>query len=264
MSTVSTAGEATPAASDATLAPTDWPPSRDTLEEILSYWFARVPQWADLSVELDMDQYRQVMGAIPDPAAKDIYAARSLKYKPLIEEILRLGLTGADVAKEARDGRSALALLILLDQHPRTIWRKDDAHVVYAQTDPIVLQLVKEHIMPRKLYEDSAIGGKANPIAIGHIALGFMHHEDVEDNRTSLQMFKDAVEWAAPTRQAFKGGIDFAQAHLDVLVQFGRCKCTVEQAKLTPADPYRNDCLKRAWTDEEKAWQAEGGAFWMK
>jgi uncharacterized protein (DUF924 family) len=124
------------------------------------------------------------------------------------------------------DAEGALALLLLLDQIPRNVFRRS-AHA-YA-TDGLA----------RHYAERALARGHDAQVDVGLRAffyLPFEHSEAIADQERALDLFAglpgDAARWA--------------QLHHDIIRRFGRF-------------PHRNAALGRASTAEERAFLAEGG-----
>ena len=126
----------------------------------------------------------------------------------------------------------ALALMVLLDQIPRNVFR-DSGHA-YA-TDPLALH-----------YADRAV-------ALGHdprvdapmrvfFYIPFEHSESLADQDRSVELA------AAIEGEAGSAYLDYAQRHRDVIARFGRF-------------PHRNRALGRISTPEEQQWLDAGGGF---
>lgn len=122
-----------------------------------------------------------------------------------------------------------LALLILLDQIPRNLFR-GSAHA-YA-TDSLA-----RHYAQRMIDAGSDRGFDA--ALRGFIYLPFEHSEDIGHQQLSVRLFADV------DNAVYR---DYAQAHLEVIERFGRF-------------PHRNRALGRVNTDEEQAWLDAGGGF---
>ena len=122
-----------------------------------------------------------------------------------------------------------LALLILLDQIPRNIFR-GSGHAF--ATDPLALYYAEGMIAAG---HDRSFGDDLR----GFVYLPFEHSEDIADQRRSVELFAsvDNAEYR-----------NYAQAHLDVIARFGRF-------------PHRNRALGRRNTAEEQAWLDAGGGF---
>ena len=123
----------------------------------------------------------------------------------------------------------ALALLLLLDQMPRNLFR-DSAHS-YA-TDPLA-----RHYATRGI--DAGCDRQVNPALRVFVYMPFEQSEDIADQERSLELHhalpgKDADRWALP--------------HQGVVRRFGRF-------------PYRNRALGRSNTPEEQAWLEAGDGF---
>ncbi len=128
---------------------------------------------------------------------------------------------------DSADG--ALALLILLDQIPRNIFR-GSAHAF--ATDPLALYHARRAV-------DAGLDARVDPTLRAFVYLPFEHSEDIADQRRSVALF-DAL--------GNDGYAKYARAHLDVIEKFGRF-------------PHRNRALGRINTPEEQAWLDAGGGF---
>ncbi len=122
----------------------------------------------------------------------------------------------------------ALALVILLDQLPRNVFRKS-AHA-YA-TDSLA-----RHYAGRAV--DAGFDGEVDPALRVFFYMPFEHSEDIADQQRSL---------------ALTGAVDetymkYAQLHHDAIARFGRF-------------PHRNRELGRETTPEEQAYLDAGGGF---
>lgn len=122
-----------------------------------------------------------------------------------------------------------LALLILLDQIPRNIFR-GSAHAF--ATDPLARHYAEQMIAAGhdREFEDDLRG---------FVYLPFEHSENMADQQRSVELFAsvDNAEYR-----------NYAQAHLDVIARFGRF-------------PHRNHVLGRINTPAEQAWLDAGGGF---
>lgn len=125
--------------------------------------------------------------------------------------------------------QGALALLILLDQIPRNIFR-GSGHAF--ATDPLALHYARRMVGAGL---DQAIDAELRAFAY----LPFEHSEDLADQHRSVALF-DALGNAGYAR--------YARAHLEVIERFGRF-------------PHRNRALGRDSTPEEQAWLDAGGGF---
>ena len=123
----------------------------------------------------------------------------------------------------------ALALLLLLDQMPRNLFR-DSAHS-YA-TDPLA-----RHYATRAI--DAGFDRQIDPALRVFFYMPFEHSEDMADQERSL-----ALHRALPGKAADR----WAVLHHDVIRRFGRF-------------PHRNRALGRSNAPEEQAWLDAGGGF---
>ena len=134
-----------------------------------------------------------------------------------------------DLAEWELQPCGALALLILLDQFPRNMFR--GTRRVYA-TDPTAV-LIAERAVERGF--DTAV----EPELRRFFYLPFMHSEELRDQDRSV---------ALNTALGGDDVIAWAHHHRDIVARFGRF-------------PHRNAILGRESTADEQAYLAEEGAF---
>jgi len=127
------------------------------------------------------------------------------------------------------DAEGALALLILLDQIPRNIFR-GSGHAF--ATDPLAL-----HVATRAI--DAGFDAQVDPLLRMFFYLPFEHSEAMADQDRALELF---------TALGDANLLGYAQVHRDVIARFGRF-------------PHRNAALGRVNTPEEQTWLAAGGGF---
>jgi len=146
----------------------------------------------------------------------------------------------------ARDGaldgwaetpEGALALLLLLDQFPRNLFRGSaEAFASDAHARAVARAVVLGRGMDRTL----------TPMQRIFLYLPFEHGEAMADQDLSVALFeglRDTPGLAAPG-----SAIDYAWRHREVIRRFGRF-------------PHRNAVLGRESTPDEAAWLAAGGGF---
>jgi uncharacterized protein (DUF924 family) len=146
-----------------------------------------------------------------------------LRFEPVHHAAARGAYDGwADEGPEA-----ALALLLLLDQFPRNLYR-DSAHAW--ATDP------KARAVARRAVDRGWMNG-VEPELRGFFLLPFEHSEDLADQELCLTL---AAELGDPDL------IKWAGIHHEVIARFGRF-------------PHRNPALGRVTTPEEQLFLEEGG-----
>jgi len=138
--------------------------------------------------------------------------------------------------QEVRDGLHAdwektakgmLALIIVLDQFPRNMFR---GTAEAFSTDPQALALTKRAI-------DQGMDQQIGPNLRAFVYMPLMHSEDPKDQLHCVEVFR-----------AFgnANNLAFAELHADIIRKFGRF-------------PHRNTVLGRRTTAEEAAFLADGG-----
>jgi len=186
------------------------------MRDILGFWFAEGP-----------DQFRQAW--FTKDAAFDAEIAR--RFATLVGPAREGAL---DAWAETPEG--VLALLILLDQFPRNLFRgTPDAFA----SDAHALAVARRVVIQRRL--DLAL----TPTQRVFLYLPFEHAESLEAQDLSVALFEGLRDWgphAAPG-----GTIAYAWAHRAVIARFGRF-------------PHRNAVLGRESTAAERAYLAQPGA----
>lgn len=124
------------------------------------------------------------------------------------------------------DARGWVALIVLLDQVPRNVFRGNPQSFA---ADPVALASAKQ-LEASPLHEELITVEKL------FAYLPFEHSENIHDQTKSVALFEaidhheQKAEW-----------IEFAVLHRDIVAKFGRF-------------PHRNAILGRKSTPEEKAW----------
>lgn len=116
-----------------------------------------------------------------------------------------------------------LALIILLDQMPRNMFRDQPASF---ETDGRALQLSKQAILKE-------FDVDLHPIQRWFMYMPFEHSENMRDQDISVELFAD-LQQQLPDSQV----LDYAERHRDIIARFGRF-------------PHRNKILQRKSTPEE-------------
>jgi uncharacterized protein (DUF924 family) len=130
----------------------------------------------------------------------------------------------------ARTAEGALALVLLLDQFPRNLWR-GSAHAF--STDSLARVAARRAIA---LGHDAATEAALRSF----FYLPFAHSEDVADQDVGVAL------WMALEKDGGESA-KWAHLHRDIIARFGRF-------------PHRNRCLGRETSDEEQAF-LDGGGF---
>jgi len=129
----------------------------------------------------------------------------------------------------AREPHGRLALILLLDQFRRNIYR--NTAEAFAM-DRAALKLCVEGAMEKK---DQGLA----PIQRAFFYMPLQHAESAKVQAKSVELFTKLAEAVSPTyRQTFETITQFAELHRDIIDQFGRF-------------PHRNKLLNRPNTPQE-------------
>jgi uncharacterized protein (DUF924 family) len=176
-----------------------------TIDEVLEFWIEAGPdQWFSRDEGFD-EACRQRFLATYEAAAR------------------------GDLAEWELDPRGALALLILLDQFPRNMFR--GTRRAYATDSTAVL--TAERAIERGF--DQAV----EPELRRFFYLPFMHSEEMPHQERSVALNEALGE---------EDSIHWARHHRDIIARFGRF-------------PHRKEILGRESTADERAYLADQGAF---
>jgi uncharacterized protein (DUF924 family) len=155
------------------------------------------------------------------------------------EEIRRRFLTLLDEAAAGRlDGwadrpESLLALIVLLDQFPRNLFRNTPRAFA---TDARALALAQQAVA-------QGFDAQLMPVARAFIYLPFEHCEELDTQDRAVTLFAALAKHS----EKFASYLDYAERHRDVIRRFGRF-------------PHRNAILGRTSTPEEIEFLARPGS----
>jgi uncharacterized protein (DUF924 family) len=174
-----------------------------TPAEILAFWSeAGSDRWYTKDGAFDDEVRRRFLGLWQDAAA------------------------GKLSSWEASD-EGALALVIVLDQFPRNMFRSDIR--TYA-TDPLAREIAARAI-------DRGADARIDPLLLEFLYMPFMHSEHLPDQLRCVELFR---------KSGNANNLKYAEDHADIVRRFGRF-------------PHRNRILDRVTTPEEQAFLDEGG-----
>lgn len=208
---------------------------------LLEYWFATLDDAAplDRAAEPFRTCYQRWYGK--DPA---IDAEIRTRFESLLHETARDGRRLNDVITAFRNApHGLLALVILLDQLPRNMYR--DTPQMYAH-DPLALAVSLAAI--REYEHDESLP----TVRRMFLYVPLMHVENSTIQEYMLAQFDDLVERARTrspqNRGFFELARDYARRHVEVVARFGRF-------------PHRNAILSRQSTAEEEAYLVDSPGF---
>ncbi len=149
-------------------------------------------------------------------------------------EAAHMAAARGEMAAWAEDAEGVLALLILLDQFPRNMFR-GTGHAF--ATDPLALSIARKAV-------DAGLDQQVETDVRLFFYLPFEHSERLEDQERCVEL-SQALRAAAG--ESAQGVLDFAIVHRDIIARFGRF-------------PHRNGAFGRETTPEEQAF-LDGGGF---
>lgn len=191
-------------------------PGAGSWEDVLAFWFG----WPD---EPDYGQYRKAW-FVKDPAFDAVIRERFLGTWQQASQGTLLDWTATP--------RSTLALIVVMDQFPRNLFRGDARSF---STDSAALQTARNLV-------DAGLDAGLLPVERAFVYLPFEHAEDPVVQERSVRLFT-----ALEAHPAGPQMLDYALRHRDVIARFGRF-------------PHRNAALGRTSTPEELAWLAQPGS----
>lgn len=184
-------------------------------EEILEYWFGHVEETIQPSehrTEIWFGDKKEIDDQISEKFVVDLHKATATQY-----------------SEWEKEPRGTLALIILLDQLSRHIYR--DTPRAFAQ-DQKALDLCLYGIQHEF---DHAL----SLIERVFFYIPLMHSENIEMQATAIRAYQILVNLAFPeTRSIYENFLNYAVKHYEVIKQFGRF-------------PHRNEILGRSSTNEE-------------
>ena len=191
--------------------------------EVLDFWFADSLTNSDTLAERraiwfmggsDVDQLiTEMFGTLPDVA-----------------------LAG-ELQHWTTDTRNALALVLVLDQFPRNIYRNTARAYHY---DSAGLDLAVKII-------DQSLNLDLHPIEQSFLFLPLQHSEALDDQTRAVQLYETlTTQSSGAYREGAKNSLNYAKRHCDIIRRFGRF-------------PHRNAILGRDSTEAEIDFLAAGG-----
>jgi uncharacterized protein (DUF924 family) len=141
-------------------------------------------------------------------------------------ELWQKAVAGELSSWEASDD-GALALVIVLDQFPRNMFRGD---ALTYSGDHLAREAARRAI-------DRGVDARIDPALLGFLYMPFMHSEHLPDQFRCIELFRKAGN---------TDNLKYAEQHADIVRRFGRF-------------PHRNRILGRATTPEEQAFLDTGG-----
>lgn len=198
---------------------------REKIDEVLGFWFGEIENGFP---KTDRESLWWQGGEALDVEIQHLFGSQ-------VSQALNRNL---DAWLETPRGR--LALVILLDQFTRNIYRGTaDAFA----GDPIALSMVKDGL---DMGHDIAL----EPVERLFFYMPLEHSENIDDQNLCIEnLEKVRAEVGQGYRAKVDSAIDFAVLHRDVIAQFGRF-------------PHRNQVLGRKSTDKELAYLNQSHSSW--
>lgn len=181
-------------------------------QDVLKFWFGEKPavrtEWFQKNPAFDEEIRKKFLG---------------------VYELARDG----KLAHWKKDPESLLALIIVLDQFPRNMFREDARSFA---TDPLALRYASEGVARR--FDKQVL-----PLQRLFYYLPYEHSEKWVNQKKSVELFKNLGR-----ELGNQGFTEYAIKHRNVIKKFGRF-------------PHRNKVLNRKSSVREQKWIAGGGGF---
>jgi uncharacterized protein (DUF924 family) len=184
------------------------------VDEILEFWFGR-------EGEPGYGEFREAWFR-KDPEFDRLIRDR---FEPLYE-----AAAAGDLDGWRENARSCLALVILLDQFPRNMFRGDPRSYATDRKAQEMAQYAVDHALDRELPAFQRM----------FLYMPFMHSEDLEHQRRSVELFRGLGDGGTDSS-------DYAVRHMEIIERFGRF-------------PHRNEVLGRQTTPEEAEFLTQPGS----
>lgn len=196
----------------------------DAIDAVLGFWFG--PAGDERTVAARQGR----LWWSKDP---DVDAAIADRFESLADAAAAGGLDGW------ADGPAGLlALVLLLDQFPRNIWRGTARAFA---GDASALRLAETAV-------ERGWDQRLRPIERVFVYLPFEHAESIADQERSVALFAALAEpRAGAPGDPFAGFLDYARRHRDIIARFGRF-------------PHRNAILGRPSTTAEAEFLKQPGS----
>ena len=193
--------------------------------DVIGYWLGPVPKHPDELEPFSRRWYR---------VDADVDAEITQRFGQAVEQA-----RSGDLLHWGEEAWGALALVILLDQFGRNIYRDSDLAFV---GDPLA-RAVAVRALDRGFDRELSVPGRA------FLYHPFEHSEHLADQARSVALFERLAEEAEPAWRDFAASfVGYATAHRRVIERFGRF-------------PHRNAALGRESTAEEREYLEAGGGF---
>jgi uncharacterized protein (DUF924 family) len=203
-------------------------PTMDDAKKVRDFWFGKTP----LSPEQLPRRVDLWFGNASDEVRRSVDDTLRARFGALVERALN-----GELAQWADGPRRRLSLVLLLDQFPRNIHR-GTARAFAGDEQALGLTLSGMQ---------SAADAALNPVERIFFYMPLQHSESLEVQEESVAAYKRlASEAPEAIRAVFKGCLEFAEKHREVIRRFGRF-------------PHRNTLLGRPNTADEQAYLREGG-----
>jgi uncharacterized protein (DUF924 family) len=196
----------------------------ETPESVLSFWFG------DGDDDARIAKTQSALWWGKNPETDRMLAQR---FGNMLEAV-RSGALASWMEKP----RDALALTLLTDQMPRSIYR--GTPLAFA-SDTVALAVARQGI-------EAGQDRQLRPLERVFFYLPFEHAESMAEQDRSVALFSALFQQAPPDRmELYRGYLTFALRHRHVIARFGRF-------------PHRNAVLGRESTEEERVFLSEPGS----
>ena len=194
-----------------------------TANTIVKFWFGKDLETPRVVSELSRQWFAS------DPGFDELIR---LRFESLPDRALK-----GDFVDWRRPPRPTLALVLVLDQFPRNLYRGTTRSFAY---DSAAVDVSREAIARN-------VDRELHPLEAAFLYLPFEHAEDQDLQDQCVSLFRQLADRASPhLADQFGSLLGYAERHHAVIKQFGRF-------------PHRNSVLGRRSTAEELEFLQSGG-----
>lgn len=195
----------------------------ETVDDILGFWFADIGEGFNISEQ----------NAIWYQGGQSVDRAIEQQFGPWVESAMK-----GQLAHWGHSKQSILALVLLLDQFTRNIFRRSSKAFA---GDELAREALRYGL-------SESFDKQMTIVQRSFFYMPFEHSELLSDQQQSVELFRVLLsDTPLEGKSAVERSVEYAIDHHDIVQRFGRF-------------PHRNEVLERESSAEESAYLEHGGA----